>query len=63
MGDIQPLIDTLGKRQAPGEVFVAPQVSHNLKLLGSPDAPGFAGPLAPAIALKLTSWLRYLLGA
>ena len=63
MGDIQPLIDTLGKRTAPGEALIAPQVSHNLKLLAGPDDPGFAGPLAPSIALKLTGWLRHLLGA
>lgn len=63
MEDIQPLIDTLRKRPAPGEVFVAPEVSHNLKLVAGPDDPGFAGPLAPAIAVRLTSWLRHLLGA
>src|SRR5262249_21627803 len=28
MGDIQPLIDALAARGKPGEVFVAPQVSH-----------------------------------
>ncbi|MBS0219813.1 MAG: alpha/beta fold hydrolase [Proteobacteria bacterium] len=61
--DIQPLIDTLGRRNAPGEVLIAPKVSHNLKLVSGPGDPGFAGPLAPAIAIKLTGWLVHLLGA
>jgi uncharacterized protein len=63
MGDIQPLIDALRRRQGPGEVLLAPEVSHNLKLVSGPDDPGFAGPLAPAISLKLTGWLRHLLAA
>ncbi len=63
MGDIQPLIDTLGTRNAPGEAFIAPKVSHNLKPVSAPDDPGFAGPLASSIEVKLVNWLRHLLGA
>lgn len=63
MADIQPLIDALGQRTAPGEALIAAGVSHNLKLITWPTSPGFAGPVAPAIADKLTSWLRPLLGA
>jgi hypothetical protein len=63
MGDIQPLIDALAARGKPGEVLVAPQVSHNLKAVSGPDDPGFAGPIAPAIADKLSSWLAFVLGA
>jgi len=60
--DIQPLVDALARRNKPGEVLVAPNVSHNLKQLAGPDDPGFAGPIAPAIADKLTSWLGRALG-
>ncbi|MBV8392233.1 MAG: alpha/beta fold hydrolase [Alphaproteobacteria bacterium] len=63
MEDVQPLVDALGKRRAPGEALVAPEVSHNLKRITGPDDPGFAGPLAPAIASRLTAWLGHLLGA
>lgn len=63
LGDIQPLIDALAERGKPGEVMVAPLVSHNLKAVGAPTDPGFAGPIAPAIADKLSAWLTYLLGA
>ncbi|TAJ36889.1 MAG: alpha/beta fold hydrolase [Reyranella sp.] len=63
MADIQPLIDALGQRTAPGEALIAAGVSHNLKLITWPTSPGFAGPVAPVIADKLTSWLRPLLGA
>jgi len=63
MADIQPLIDSLAKRNVPGEVQVIPGVSHNLKLVAGPDDPGFAGPLAPAVASALTAWLGRLLGA
>jgi hypothetical protein len=63
MGDIQPLIDALAARGKPGEVLVAPQVSHNLKAVKGPDDPGFTGPIAPAIADKLSSWLAFVLGA
>lgn len=63
MADVQPLIDALGQRTAPGEALIAAGVSHNLKLITWPTSPGFAGPVAPAIADKLTSWLRPLLGA
>jgi pimeloyl-ACP methyl ester carboxylesterase len=62
-GDIQPLLDALGRRPAPGEAFIAPRVSHNLKVVTGPDDPGFAGPLAPAVAIKITGWLGHLLGA
>lgn len=63
MAEIQPLVDALAGRSARGEVVVAPQVSHNLKRMSGPDDPGFAGPLAPAIADKLASWLASTLGA
>lgn len=63
MGDIQPLIDALARRGKPGEAIVFPAVSHNLKAVISADDPGFAGPLAPAVAEKLASWLRFVLGA
>ena len=63
MGDVQPLIDALGRRGAPGEAVIFPGVSHNLKLVSGPADPGFAGPLAPAVADKLVSWMVPLLGA
>jgi len=63
MEDVQPLIDALGKRGAPGEAVVIPGVSHNLKLMPWPADTGFGGPIAPAVAAKLTDWLVPLLGA
>lgn len=63
MGDIQPLVDALGRRTKPGEVAVFPRVGHNLKAVWSPGDPGFAGPLAPAVADKLSRWLKLVLGA
>ncbi|WP_421995896.1 alpha/beta hydrolase family protein [Reyranella sp.] len=63
MADVQPLIDAMGARGAPGEAIVIPGVSHNLKTVTWPSDPGFAGPLAPAAAAKLTAWLTQLLGA
>ncbi|MFI5001398.1 MAG: alpha/beta hydrolase family protein [Reyranellales bacterium] len=63
LGDIQPLLDALAHRSAAGEALVVPAVSHNLKSVSGPTDPGYAGPLAPAIADKLTSWLVPLLGA
>ena len=63
MAEIQPLVDALGRRDAPGEVMVAPAVSHNLKLVSGPSDLGFSGPLAPAVADKLASWLASTLGA
>jgi alpha-beta hydrolase superfamily lysophospholipase len=63
LGDIQPLIDALAARGKPGEVFVAPMVSHCLKTVSGPNDPGFAGPLAPAVADKLSGWLGFVLGA
>jgi hypothetical protein len=63
MAEIQPLIDALAKRDKPGEVLVATAVSHNLKPVSGPNDPGFAGPIAPAIADKLAGWLRHVLGA
>ena len=63
LDDIQPLLDVLARRRAPGEAFIAPAVSHNLKPVSGPDDNGFAGPLAPAIADKLVSWLGAALGA
>ena len=63
MGDVQPLIDALSKRSAPGEAVVIPAVSHNLKLVSWPGDTGFGGPIAPAIATKLVDWLVPMLGA
>ena len=63
MADIQPLIDALAKRARGGEAIVFPAVSHNLKAVTSAIDPGFVGPLAPAVADKLASWLRFVLGA
>lgn len=63
LAEVQPLIDALGRRTVPGEVLVAPMVSHNLKKVTGPNDPGFAGPLAPEIAAKLTVWLGATLGA
>lgn len=63
LGDIQPLIDALTRRRGAGEALVVPAVSHNLKSVAGPTDAGFAGPLAPAIADKLTSWFGDLLGA
>ena len=61
--DVQPLIDALGRRSGPGEAVIVAGVSHNLKRVTGPGDPGFAGPVAPAVAERLTSWLRPLLGA
>ena len=63
MADVQPLIDALGKRDAPGEAVVIPAASHNLKVAQWPTDAGFAGPVALAAAAKLTSWMKQLLGA
>jgi hypothetical protein len=63
LGDIQPLLDVLGKRAAPGEALVVPAVSHNLKTVFGPTDLGFTGPLAPAVGNKLAEWLAHLLGA
>ena len=63
LGDIQPLLDVLGRRKAPGEALVIPAVSHNLKAVTAPGDPGFAGPLSPAAGDKLAQWLGYALGA
>ena len=63
MADVQPLIDALSKRSAPGEAVVIPAVSHNLKLVSWPSDTGFGGPIAPAVAAKLVDWLVPMLGA
>lgn len=63
MVDVQPLIDALGQRSGPGEAMIVTGVSHNLKRVTGPADPGFAGPVAPAVADRLASWLRPLLGA
>ena len=63
MEDVQPLIDALGKRDAPGEAVIVPAASHNLKVAQWPTDAGFAGLIAPAAAAKLTSWMKQLLGA
>jgi uncharacterized protein len=61
--DVQPLIDALQRRTAPGEAVVVPMVSHNLKTVTGPNDEGFSGPLSPVIAAKLTGWLAHVLGA
>jgi hypothetical protein len=63
MDEIQPLVDALARRNLPAEVDVLPLVSHNLKAVSGPADPGFAGPIAPAAADKLRSWLAATLGA
>jgi pimeloyl-ACP methyl ester carboxylesterase len=63
MEDVQPLIDALRTRGAPGEATVVAQVSHNLKNVTSPTDPGFGGPLSPAVADVLLKWLVPALGA
>jgi alpha-beta hydrolase superfamily lysophospholipase len=63
MEDVQPLIDALRKRGAPGEAVIVPGVSHNLKLMSWPSDSGFGGPIAPAVAAKLVDWLVPMLGA
>jgi len=63
MADVQPLIDALRQRAAPGEAVIFPAVSHNLKLMSGANDLAFAGPLAPAVADKLIGWLAPLLGA
>lgn len=63
LADIQPLLDVLAKRTAPGEALVVPAVSHNLKQVFGPTDLGFTGPLAPAVGNKLAEWLAHLLGA
>jgi len=63
MEDVQPLIDALSKRNAPGEAVILPAVSHNLKLVSWPGDTGFNGPIAPAVATKLADWLAAVLGA
>jgi hypothetical protein len=63
LADIQPLLDELARRKAPGEALIVPAVSHNLKIVAGPTDPGVAGPLAPAVAAKLSEWLAYVLGA
>ena len=44
MEDVQPLIDALAKRSAPGEAVIVPGVSHNLKLDVLADRPGLRRP-------------------
>ena len=63
MEDVQPLINALGKRDAAGEAVIVPSVSHNLKLITGSTDPGFAGAVALAVATKLTTWMKQLLGA
>jgi hypothetical protein len=62
MEDVQPLIDAMAKRNAPGEAVVVPGVSHNLKLVQWPNDSGFAGPIAPVVAARLREWLPPTLG-
>ena len=63
MEDVQPLVDALRQREAPGEAIIVPAASHNLKTVTSPTDPGFAGPVAPAVLDAMTRWLRQALGA
>ncbi len=63
MNDVQPLIDALDKRGAPGEAVIVPSASHNLKIVQWPTDAGFAGPITPAAAAKLADWLKQSLGA
>jgi alpha-beta hydrolase superfamily lysophospholipase len=63
MDDVQPLIDALDKRGAPGEAVIIPAASHNLKVVQWPTDAGFAGPITPAAAAKLAAWLKQSLGA
>ena len=63
MEDVQPLIDALSKRGAPGEAVIISGVSHNLKLMSWPSDQGFGGPIAPVVATKLVDWLVPMLGA
>lgn len=63
IADVQPLIDALGKRDAPGEAVIVAAASHNLKLVQWPTDAGFSGPIAPAVTAKLTSWMKQMLGA
>lgn len=63
MEDVQPLIDALRSRGAPGEATVVAQASHNLKTVTSVSDPGFGGPLSPAVADVILRWLVPALGA
>jgi pimeloyl-ACP methyl ester carboxylesterase len=63
LADIQPLLDVLARRSVSGEVLIGNAASHNLKPVATPFDSGFAGPLSPAIAHKLASWLASVLGA
>lgn len=63
MEDVQPLVDALQTRGAPGEAAVIAQVSHNLKNVVGPTDAGFGGPLSPAVADVLLKWLVPALGA
>jgi uncharacterized protein len=63
MEDVQPLVDALSARGAAGEAAVIALVSHNLKNVTSPTDLGFAGPLSPAVADVLLTWLVPALGA
>jgi hypothetical protein len=63
MDDIQPLLDALSRRSAPGEAAVFPLVSHNLKTVTDAGDPGFAGPVAAPVADRLAAWLAATLGA
>ena len=63
MGDVQPLIDALGKRDVTGEVMIVPEISHNLKVVRGPGDPGFAGPISPAAGARIAAWLKQALGA
>ena len=63
LDDIQPLLDALSKRSAPGEAALFPLVSHNFKPVAGPGDPGFAGPIATPVGDKLAAWLAATLGA
>jgi alpha-beta hydrolase superfamily lysophospholipase len=63
MADVQPLIDALGKRDVSSEAVIVPAISHNLKAVRWSTDTGFAGPISPAAAAKLSAWLKQALGA
>ena len=56
MDDVQPLIDALAKRDAPGEVVIVPAASHNLKVAQWPTDAGFGGPISTWWARSPPAW-------
>ena len=63
MDDVQPLIDALARRGAPGEAVIFPAVSHNLKPVARADrSRDLPGRWRPPSADKLAGWLRFAAG-